>query len=80
MIECTSKEVFMIDVSQILVLMRDARWDALVLIWNSIVTAVVANPWLGVLLGLIVVRASRKAWFRLLRYVASTYYGSHHHG
>lgn len=70
----------MIDASQLLALMRDARWDALVLIWNSVVTAVVANPWLGVLFGLIVVTASRKAWFRLLRYVASTYYGSHHHG
>jgi hypothetical protein len=57
----------MIDWLQLRELMWEARWDAVVMIVQSILTNVASHWWFGPLMVFIGVAASRRAWLRLLR-------------
>ena len=67
----------MFDWSQLRDLMWEGRWDALVMIFNALVTNVTTYWWFGPLLLLIAVTASRRAWLRLIRYIGITFARSH---
>lgn len=51
----------------------DARWDGLVMLVDSIWCAALANWWVGPILVVLALTATRRAWIRLLRNVAGTY-------
>ena len=63
----------MFDWSQFRDLMWEGRWDALVMIFNALVTNVTTYWWFGPLLLVIFLTMTRKAWLRLLRYVGVTF-------
>lgn len=67
----------MFDWSQLRDLMWEARWDAVVTIWQAIIANVVAHWWFGPLLVVIGVTVSRRAWLRLIRYIGVTFARSH---
>jgi hypothetical protein len=66
--------MLMIDAGELRDLVFQARWDGLVLVFQGVVTAIAAQPWIAVVIVLVIVTASRKAWIRLLRYVGMSYY------
>ena len=63
----------MIDWSQLRNMMWEGRWDALVMIFQAVVTNVTTHWWFGPLLLFILLTTTRRAWIRLLRYVGSTF-------
>lgn len=68
----------MIDLGRLLETWRNARWEAIVMIWNAIVADVVAYPWFAVLLAVLIVSAGVKGMSKLARYVGGAYWSSHH--
>lgn len=68
----------MIDVGWLLETWRNARWEAIVMIWNAIVSDVVAYPWFAVVLAVLIVSAGVKGMGKLARYVSGVYWSSHH--
>ena len=63
-----------IDWSQV---MWQGRWEALVIIWNAIVTDVQSIWWFGPLLLLLLITASRKGLLRLGAYVLKVFVHTH---
>jgi len=57
---------------------KQARWDALVLIWESIITDVIRYPWFALVLAVLVGGMGWKGVLRLARHVGGTYWSSHH--
>lgn len=67
----------MFDWSQLRELMWDARWDAVVMFSNAVVTNVGIHWWFGPLFVLLGVTACRRVWLKGLRFVFVTFARSH---
>lgn len=67
----------MFDWSQFRDLMWEARWDAVVMFAQGMMTNIATYWWFGPLLLFIGVTASRRAWLRLIRYIGMTFARSH---
>lgn len=70
----------MFDWAQLRDLMWEGRWDGIVLLWQALVTNVVTHWWFGPLLALMCITASRRAWWRLFKYVGSVFVRTHGNG
>jgi len=68
----------MIDVGWLLETWHHARWEAIVMIWNAILTDVAAYPWFAVVLIVLIISAGIKGMSKLARYVGGAYWSSHH--
>lgn len=55
----------------------DARWDAVEMLAHALWTSIVTNWWVGPVILIVAVTATRRAWLRLFRHVSGTYMRSH---
>lgn len=53
-------------------MVREARWDGLVLLGRAFLDAAGAKPWMWGIAALILLTASRKKLMRLARYIGGT--------
>jgi len=51
----------------------DARWEGLVMFGEAIWSAALANWWVGPIIVVLALTATRRAWLRLFGRVAGTY-------
>jgi len=58
-------------------LLWQGRWEALVLIWNGVVTDVEKIWWFGPLMVLVLVVVGRRAIVRLVAYIARVFVHAH---
>ena len=50
-----------------------ARWNGIVLVWESFLTAAQTNWWMWAVLAFLLITASRKSLIRLLRYIGLSF-------
>lgn len=70
-------EVAVFDYSEVLAAIWDGRWQGIEILAAAIWTSILTHWWVGPLLIVIGLTATKKAWKELLRYVGSTYIHSH---
>lgn len=67
----------MIDWSQLREMIWQARWDAVVAIAQGMWFDMIHYPWMIAIFGLIALTLTRRAWWRLVKFVGGAFIHSH---